>query len=184
MHLLLKRSQSYSPAFSLIPLRIGKGVTFTLHATMQLDEEEGALLSKYNLSKAILVTSDPFDDIKKSFRPALLLGFVAFVVLWFFATTVVAFTIALLITLIMTVVYFKTLREHLVVSQLMVGGKRFPCDSIVALIQKEAYLEFICEFLRQVLESAKTWDDREAIPILPLDKKAAKQAVLEMMAKS
>jgi len=184
MKLLLKRSQSYSPAFSLIPLRIGKGVTFTLHATMQFDEEEGKLLSKYNLTKAILVSSDPFDDLKKSFRPALFLGFVAFFPAWYFMSFTTAISATVLVTVVMTIVYFKTLREHLIVSQLMVGGRRFPCESIVALIQKEAYLEFISEFLRQVLESAKTWDDREAIPIMPLDKKAAIQAVLEMMAKS
>ena len=55
---------------------------------------------------------------------------------------------------------------------------RFCCDSIIELIQKEAFLEGISEYLRQVLESAKNWHDREVIPIKPLDKALAKQAVL------
>ena len=169
--------------FSLVPLRIGSGVTFTLHAMLELDQEEEALLQKYNLTKAPLVVSDPIEDIKNSFRPALLLGILSFFVFWIVAEFSTALILAFFVTLGMTAVYFKTLREQIIVSELLHGGRKFRCDSIVNLIQKEAYLEFICEFLRQLLESAKTWDDREAIPIMPLDRKAAKQAVLEVIAR-
>ena len=85
----------------------------------------------------------------------------------------------MLVMIGMTVVYFKTLREQIIVSDLLDGGRTFLCDSIVELIHKEAYLEGICEYLRQVLESAKHWHDREIIPIRPLDKEAAKQLILK-----
>ena len=179
MNLLLDRDQSDASLFSLIPLRIGSGVTFTLHATLELDEEEQAILQKYNFTKSVLVASDPIDDIKQSFRPALLLGLIAFLLFWFLDNFTNALNIGGLVTLIMTGVYFQTLREQIIVSELLENGRKFRCDSIVELIQKEAYLQHICAHLRQVLESAKHWTDREIVPIQPLNKEEAKLAVLK-----
>lgn len=179
MNLLLQRDQSSAALFSLIPLRIGSGVTFSLHATLELDEEEQALIRKYNFTKSVLVASDPIEDLKQSFRPALFLGLIAFVFLWLIGTFTFALSIAVLVTLGMTGVYFKTLREQIIVSELLENGRKFRCDSIVELIQKEAYLRNICSYLRQVLESAKHWDEREVVPIEPLSKDEAKRAVLK-----
>ncbi len=179
MNLLLKRSQNASAWFSLVPLRIGKGVIFQLHAELELDTEEFALLHQYRFADTHLVVSDPMDDLRRAFRPALFLGLLGFVVVWIVANVMTAIPAAFLVTLVMTVVYFRTLREQIKVSDLTEGGRTFYCDSIIALIHKEAYLEFISGYLRQVLESAKHWDDREAIAIPPLDKAAAKEAVLK-----
>ena len=181
MKLLLDRDQSGSSVFQLVPLRIGSGVTFTLKAELELDAEEDALLRKYNLTKAPLVISDPIEDLKQASRPALMLGLITFVVIWFLIGFSTAIGLAILVTLIMTGVYFRELREQLIVSDLMAGGKKFRCDSIVALIQKEAYVEGVCAYLRQVLESAKHWHDREAIAIQPLNKEEAKRAVLSAL---
>lgn len=179
MNLLLDRDQNSASVFSLIPLRIGSGVTFTLHASLELDSEEEALIQKYNFAKATLVASDPIDDIKQSFRPAMVLGLLTFAVAWFIGSFSFAFGLAVLVTLVMTAVYFKELREQIVVSDLMADGRKFRCDSIIALVQKEAYLENVCAYLRQVLESAKNWHDREVVPIIPLSKEDAKRAVLK-----
>lgn len=179
MNLLLERSQKAAALFSLIPLRVGSGVMFHLRAELELEGDEEELITKYRFAKAPLVVSDPIDDLKMAFRPALLLGIVAFVLLWTTFPFSGAFGLALLTTLLMTVVYFKTLREQIIVNDLLHGGRTFRCDSVVELIQKEAYLETICEYLRQVLESAKHWGEREVLPIRPLDKKLAKLAVLK-----
>ncbi len=179
MQLLLSRDQTDSSIFSLVPLRIGSGVTFTLLAELETTAEETALLQKYNFTKAALVVSDPIEDLKQSFRPALFLGVVAFIVFWILGSFSTALGLSMLVTLVMTVVYFRTLREQIIVSQLMAGGRKFRCDSIVDLIKKEAYLRHICSYLRQILESAKNWGDREAIPIEPLSKHDAIQAVLK-----
>ena len=181
MQLLLGRDQTGASFFSLVPLRIGSGVTFTLHAELELDEEETALLQKYNFTKAALVVSDPIDDLKQAFRPAMVLGLVAFLLLWLLLSFGAGIGWGIVVTLTMTVVYFRTLREQIIVSQLLAGGRKFRCDSIVALIQKEAYLQHISAYLRQVLESAKNWHDREAITIEPLSKDEAKQAVLKAL---
>ena len=179
MQLLFDREQVSSALFSLVPLRIGSGVTFTLHAILELDPEEEALIKHFKFTKAPLVVSDPVEDLRQSIRPASFLGIVAFLILWIFASFSTAFGLAILVVFAMTIVYFKTLREQIIVSELLAGGRKFRCDSIVALIQKEAYLEYICGYLRQVVESAKHWHDREAIPIQPLNKEEAKQAVLQ-----
>lgn len=181
MNLLFKRDQKSGALFSLVPLRIGNSVIFNLHAELELDDEEKELVKRYRLAQVPLVVSDPIDDLRQAFRPALLLGLVSFVSLWLITPTgfMSSISLALLVVLVMTVVYFRTLREQIIVSDLTEGGRTFYCESIVLLIQKEAYLERVCEYLRQVLESAKHWDDRERIAIQPLKKAEAKQAVLK-----
>lgn len=178
MNLLLSREQRSAALFSLVPLRIGSGVMFHLRAELELEGDEEALITKYRFAKTPLVVSDPIEDLKMAFRPALILGFVTFVVTWFFFRFGTAVSLAILVTLVMTVVYFRTLREQILVGDLLHGGRTFRCDSIVELIHKEAYLESISEYLRQVLESAKHWGEREVVPIKPLPKAEAKQAVL------
>lgn len=178
MNLLLDRKQS-DAMFSLVPLRFGSGVIFRLKAELELDAEEAALIQKYRFAKAALVVSDPIDDLRQALRPALLLGFLAFIACSFLLGFWSAIPISILVTLVMTGIYFSSLREQILVSDLLDGGRIFLCDSIIALIKKEAFLEGICEYLRQVLESAKHWDEREIVAIRPLDKAAAKQAVLK-----
>ncbi|MEX0957303.1 MAG: hypothetical protein WDZ83_19070 [Rhizobiaceae bacterium] len=177
MNLLLGRAQK-DAVFSLVPLRLGSGVMFQLHAELELNEEEKRLLATYKFTRASLVLSDPIDDLKKAFRPALLLGIPAYIVFWFIFGFWTAPSVTLVFIGVMTVVYFRALRERILVSDLLDGGRTFHCDSIIDLIHKEAFLENICAYLRQVLESAKNWQDREIIPIAPLDKKVAKLVVL------
>ena len=180
MQLLLDREQVGTAWFSLIPLRIGSGVTFMLHATLELDAEEEALLKRYNFTRSTLVVSDMEEDLKMSFRPALFLGIVAFVVLFFFFSFGTSLFLSFLVIVGMTAVYFKTLREQIVVSELMGTGRKFRCDSIVALVKKEHHLEGLCATLRQVMESAKHWGNREAVPLPPLEKEAAKELVAKL----
>ena len=65
----------------------------------------------------------------------------------------------------MTLVYFWHEREQITVSDLLINGRVFRCDSVVALIEKEAEIANMASHLRQVLESAKHWSDREVIPL-------------------
>lgn len=180
MNLLLSRGQTHSSVFSLVPLRVGSGVVFMLQAELELDEEEAELVKKYKFTNAPLIVSNTIEDLWQAFRPALFLGIATFILSWSIFSLSTGFSLGLLVTLAMTVVYFRTMRDQIIVRDLLGGGRTFRCDSIVALIQKEAFLENICEYLRQVLESAKHWDDRETIPIQPLEKNAAKQLVRDV----
>lgn len=179
MNLLFKRDQVSASVFSLVPLRIGSGVMFKLHAEVELNDEEKELVVRYRLSNIPLVVSDPLDDLRQAFRPALFLGIVTFPAVWFLGALMTAVWVSGLVVLVMTIVYFRTLREQIILSNLTEGGRTFYCDSVVTLIHKQAYLERICSYLRQVLESAKNWDDRERIRIEPLKKAEATKAVLE-----
>ncbi len=180
MNLLLGRSQK-DAVFSLVPLRIGRGVMFNLLAELELDPEEEQLMQQYRFTGAVLVLSDPIDDLKKAARPAILLGIIAFFVFWLLVAFSFGIALGFLITLVMTGVYFKATREQILVSDLLRGGRTFRCDSIIELIEKEAFLQRISAYLRQVLESAKHWDTRETIVIPPLDPAEAKQAVLKRL---
>ncbi|MEO1747120.1 MAG: hypothetical protein AAFR27_00620 [Pseudomonadota bacterium] len=180
MRLLLKRDQKRG-GFSLIPLRVGTGNVFALRAFIELTDEEEELLTRFGLKNAILVESDTLEDLKQAFRPALFLGFLAFAIAFFMIGFWSAFPFGIITTLIMTMVYFQSLREQLKVSDLMGTGRVFRCYSVVLLVQKEAYLKMICQYLRQILEAAKTWDDREVVDIEPLEPAAAKLAILKQL---
>lgn len=193
MNLLLKRSQFHG-GFSMVPLRIGKGTLFELRAELELDEEEKELLKRYKLSSALLVEGDAREALAKALRAGLLFGVVAFFLLNFLSrlapsggqsipgrsvfSTNEVFAILFLVVFTMTLIQYRALRERLVVSDLLDGGRVFTCDSVVDLIKKEAFLEGTAGYLRQLIESAKHWGDREVIPIKPLDKDEAKRAVL------
>ena len=138
----------------------------------------GVLQSRLNVFEPIVVSAF-FDDVRRGFKSALLLGVLVFVLLFIPLGVVGAGNLTVWIIAIMTIVYYRELRERILVSDLLNGGRTFRCDSIVELIDKEAYLEHVSQYLRQVLESAKHWDEREIIPIKPLRKEEAKKAVLK-----
>ncbi len=179
MKLLLSRGQTNKPAFSFIPLRIGKGVVFKLTAQLELEDEEKKLFRRYDLVKVALVTSDTANDLRRGFRPALILGVISYLVMYMISSIFLAIMAAGIVTIVMTIVYFYALREQVMVSELVRGWKTFQCDSVVALIEKEDELHRMCQYLRQVIESSKYWDDREAISIKPLDRAELKKAILQ-----
>lgn len=181
MNILFKRTQKSASIFQLVPLKIGSGVTFSLHAELELDAEEDGLIKKYKLVKAAIVISDFIEDVRRAIGPALIVSFFVFVISFFLIGFWAAVSISLLVFPIMTIIYYRALRESITVADLLNGGRTWRCDSVAELIQKEAFLEGVAGYLRQLLESAKNWDDREVIPIKPLPKAEAKLAVLKML---
>ena len=177
MHLLCERKQSAAKV-TLIPLRIGGGVMFTMWMKAELDEEETELVRRYGFNDALLVADDPIDTLRRSAKTSVLLGFVLFVVIGLIFSWVLAAWISGAATLGLTFLYYNELREHIFVRDL-IHGRKFRCFSIVELIRKEAYLQVIAGYLRQVLEIAKNWDGRETLQIMPLSKEEAKEAVLK-----
>lgn len=177
MDLLLTREQK-AASFSLVPPRIGNGVAFSLRATIVLTEEEDALLKHYKLASAALVESSFIEDVKNALRMATMMGILVFVFLLMFAAFFTAVSLGLATIVILTFVYFQKFRETIYVSDLLDNGRKFECHSIVELIHKEHFLEGVSRYLRQILESAKNWNEREIIPIQALEKDLAKLAIL------
>lgn len=179
MKLLLDREQKSAAVFTLVPLKFGNSSTFMLNAEIELDAKEKRLIEKHNLHKGTLYALGFVEEIKTAFWPAFILGVLSFVIIGIFWSFIGAVPLSLLVTLIMTGVYFYTMREEIIISHLLNGGRKFRCDSIVDLIHKEDHIEGVVQCLKQVLVSAENWDDRETISIKALDKVAAKQAVLK-----
>ena len=176
MLLQFERSQS-AATFRLVPLRVGGGVMFTLWAKTELSQEEQHLVQQYNFENALLVLDDPIEAIKKAFRSALVFSVPIWVLLFFLFDWYVTTTLTLIALIVITVLYYNELREHIYVRDLL-NGRKFRCYSIIELVKKEAYLRHICAYLRQVLEAARHWDGRESIEIEPLSAEDAKQAVI------
>ena len=73
--------------------------------------------------------------------------------------------------------FFNEKRETIFVKDLL-HGRYFSCGSVIALARKEAWLETVVSYLRQVMESAKNWDGTERHKIEALPKDEARQVIL------
>ena len=169
MNLLLKRQQS-----------LGGRVTFRLWAKLEMDQDERALLDRYDLDGACLIDSDDLDHLKW----ALVIG-----VLAFFLLGGLAFHLSRDVLLALGsgtfggistgFVWLNERRETIYVKDLLYG-RRFKCRSIVELAKKEAMLDNASTAMRQVLETAKYWNGVETLPIPVLPKDEAKAVVAKL----
>lgn len=125
--------------------------------------------------------SDFIEHVRRAIGPALVVSFLGFVIAFLIAGFWSSLSIAMLVFPIMVIIYYRELRESITVDDLLSGGRSWRCDSVAELIQKEAFLEGVASYLRQLLESAKNSDDREVISIKPLPKAEAKLAVLKAL---
>ena len=172
--LLFQRSQSKGHFLSVV---------FRLNAKLELDQQERHLVNRYSLDSSILIQVDQPGLFRKSF----LLACLSFVIL----NPVVAFylgreiglgrigvvSVAFAIAVFLGFVFYHQLRETIYVKDL-IYGRDFKCNSVCELARKEAYLQTITGYLRQVMESAKNWDGVEHITIEPLPKEEARRAIL------
>lgn len=179
MNLLLKRDQTTYSGFSLIPFRIGKGVMFSLSAEIELEDEELKLIEKYKFNNAPIEKSTFMLDVKRAFPHAAIVGFISLILFLVIFDLADAIPLALVITLIMTIIYFITDRRQILIADLMNGGRKFRCDSVVDLAKQERHLEDVAHHVRQLIETSKHWDDKEVIPIYPMEKSAAKEAIVQ-----
>lgn len=168
MDLLFKRNQTAG--------KLGR-VAFQLWGKLELDEDEQALVKRYRFDESVLI--DAFQP--KLIRNAGLVGLVVGIVVYVVLAAIMAKTAATLLALITGAVagywFYTDKRETIFVKDLL-HGRHFTCDSVIELARKEAWLTTIVSYLRQVMESAKSWDgtERHAIEALPKDE--ARQVIL------
>lgn len=168
MKLLFKRDQSRTSG-------TGKPI-FKLHAKVDLEEDEAKLISRYNMNDSVLIeVLQP-----KLFGHSVLFGFLIFII----TTPIIAmnlwreiglgwtgvFCVSAIIAIICGYIFYHQKRETVYLKDLIVG-RYFNCSSVVELARKEAWLEGVTGYLRQVVESAKHWGGTETreIPVLPKD---------------
>lgn len=171
MELLFKRSQAAS--------EFGR-VSFKLFGKTEFDDEEQALIKKYKFDEAVLIyTYQP-----TLFKQTLVRSFGVFIIAWivffamFGASGVFALALGVLAGGGFGYWYYHQNRETIFVRDL-IHGRHFRCDSVIELAQKEAWLETVCAFLRQVMESAKHWDGEVRFPIEALPKDEAKKMIIK-----
>jgi hypothetical protein len=167
MDLLFKREQSNAAS---------GGVNFKLWGKIELDEDEKSIVSKYKFDQAILIFADQPGLLRKS----IFIGIGAMV-----AAMVLLNQMGMMGALIALAAgigagywWYHQKRETIYVKDLL-HGRHFNCDSVVELARKEAWLETVVSFLRQVMESAKHWDGTERHTVEPLPKDEARQVIIK-----
>lgn len=182
MDLLFQRAQTAAAAgggLSFPGLSLGIGAPkFKLWAKIELAPDEQAVVDHYRFDAAVLIDSFQPELLKKT----AMIASAAFVVATVFFWSIVSFSGALFWALIAAgaagYFYYDKKRETIFVRDLM-HGRYFSCGSVIDLARKEAWLETVTAFLRQVMESAKHWDGTEAIKIEALPKDIAKQMIIK-----
>ncbi|MEM9762184.1 MAG: hypothetical protein AAF968_06705 [Pseudomonadota bacterium] len=168
MELLFKREQT----------SFGGRVKFKLWTKIELTEAEQEIIRRYRFSQAVVV------DI---FQPRLLtwsliigaiVGLIAFAIVGIVVGGEAVILIAAGAAIAAGYWYFHSKRETIYVRDLM-HGRYFSCPSVIDLARKEAWLETVVSFLRQVMESAKHWDGTESMTIEPLPKAEAKHVMIQ-----
>jgi len=169
MDLLFKREQTSGTMGA---------VKFKLWGKVELDEDEQAIVKRYRFDNAVLIAAIQ----PKLIRICLIIAVGVFIlVLGIFASftsDAVAVALSTIVSGGVAYWYFDKNRETIFVKDL-IHGRYFKCDSVVELARKEAWLEVVTSFLRQVMESAKHWDgtERHAIEALPKDE--ARQVIIK-----
>lgn len=184
MNLLFRRSQSNdptgltdTPSMPAIPFGLTKP-RFRLWAKVELEPDEQAIVDHYHFDKAVLIDTLQPDLLRVSAYVAL--GVFIAATLFFYA--IVNFSAGVFVGMIAGgaagYFYYDRNRESVFVKDLL-HGRYFSCRSVIELARKEAWLETVTGFLRQVMESAKHWDGTESIKIEAMEKSAAKQFILK-----
>ena len=169
MNLLFKRGQT--------AVKVGR-VHFTLWSKLELTEDEKALLQRYRFHEAVLIQAVQPTLI----RNAILIGVLMFFVFGVPAVGYLGSDIGGACGVVAGAAsgfwYFNEKRETIYVRDLLYG-RDFKCKSVIELARKEAWLETISSYLRQVMESAKHWDGTARREIEPLPKDEARQVILK-----
>lgn len=171
MKLLFKREQSAG--------KVGR-VRFKLWAKVDFDEGEMEIVKRYRFDEAVLIAALQPGLV----RSTIIFALIAFALFFAATTTAAGTTMGLLLGALGGALggawWFNEKRETIFVRDL-IHGRHFSCPSVIDLASKEAYLEQIVSFLRQVMESAKNWDGTETIDIPALGKAEAKYMMLKSL---
>lgn len=170
MNLLFKREQTVGSF---------RRVKFKLWGKVEFDDDEKEIIKRYRMSSAMLIVVDQ----PTLFRKSVFVTAVVFIFALTLAGVYVEHTYAgpggaLLLGAIVGYIYYHQNRETIYVRDLM-HGRHFTCNSVIELARKEAWLELVTSFLRQVMESAKHWDGTQRHAIDPLPKDEARQVIIK-----
>ena len=169
MDLLFKREQT--------PGKIGR-VNFKLWGKLELTDEEQEIVKRYRFDDAVLIEAIQPNLIRNTALVAAAVFFIGGAILAGMFGTSGGLALGALAAGGAGYWYFNEKRETIFVKDLL-HGRHFTCKSVIELARKEAWLETISGFLRQVMESAKHWDGTARHEIEPLPKDEARQVIIK-----
>lgn len=165
MEILFKREQ--------MPGLFGR-IRFKLWAMLEVDEDELALIRRYDIDRSVLIVGDDEGLLRRGFFAGLVIALLVFALLSTMAMNMVYFelitrlALSLLAGIAAGYWWMNEKRETIFMRDLL-HGRSFKCASVIDLAKKEAWLENATATFRQVLESAKHWDgvEHREVPVLP-----------------
>ena len=181
MDVFFKRKQytGFNTSLHTAALNFGSitKVYFQLNAKIELNEEEEALVKKYQLKDATIINLPQPTLLRRAIMCGILVGFIGYIV---FGRTYFDLWGAGPTGLLGAFVYYHLNRKTIYLRDLL-HGRTFRCKSVVALVETETWLQSALGYVRQVIETAKHWDGTEKREIEPLSAEEAKKAVRPRM---
>ena len=169
MDILFKREQT--------PGKIGR-VNFKLWSKLELTDDEQEIVKRYKFDDAVLIEAIQPNLIRNTALMAAAVFFIGGAILAGMFGTSAGLFLGAIAAGGVGYWFFNEKRETIFVKDLL-HGRHFTCKSVIELAQKEAWLETITGFLRQVMESAKHWDGTARHTIEPLPKDEARQFIIK-----
>lgn len=151
-----------------------KRVAFKLWGKIELTDDERALMKRYQFDDTILLYEETPNLGRNAVFVGLLTGLFIYLIGNQLMPTSVAIAIGVLAFAGATFWWYNEKRETIFVRD-MLHGRYFKCGSIVQLCKKEDHLSTIVAIFRQVMESAKHWDDAERLEVEVLSKEEARE---------
>lgn len=171
MDLLFRREQSIDT--------FGR-VNFRLWGMIEPDEEERALIARYRFDEAMLIAVYQPDLARRSGIFGFWVFLVSYLAAWYLLHGIsMGILVGLVAGAIGSYWWYNEKRETIFVEDLL-HGRNFKCESVIELAKKEAWLTGVVATLRQVMVTAKHWDDTERLPIEPLPKDEARRFIASL----
>ena len=152
-------------------------VKFKLWSKIELDANEEQVVAHYGFDNAVLIDSPQPGLVRNTVIITIVVIALAASMFAPAAGPVGSIIVALFAGGAAGYFYYDKNRETILVKDLL-HGRYFTCSSVIELARKEAWLETITGFLRQVMEGAKHWDGTEKRYIQVLPKNEAKQLMI------
>ncbi len=146
------------------------GVKFRLWSQIELDENERQVIRHYSFDESVLIDSLQPELIRKSALVGIGASIFGAILASYSGDWKITIFVGLIIGIVAAFIFYDRNRETIFVKDL-IHGRFFECKSVIDLARKEAWLETITGYLRQVMESAKHWgeDEKRDIEVLPKD---------------
>ena len=145
---------------------------------LEVTEDERALIERYSIDQSKVLVGDDTGLWRKGALAGLLVAVLVFPAFTYFGFSPFLAGPSSLLAWILAGYWWVNEKRETIFMKDLLHGRSFNCFSVVELAKKEAILEYMCQALRQVLESAKHWDGVEHREVIVLPPQEAKEFIV------